>query len=126
MGGRHVCAFWSLNPACTLQFAIYPLELVRTRLAVCPKGTYRGIWDCWGQIVRKEGWSCFYRGLTPSLVSLPAPDSPSCGLSSGPCPSQSLLEPDQAKGGLVLLLLRPHAIAGETWAPGACGRGFPA
>ena len=51
------------------QFAIYPLELVRTRLAVCPMGTYRGIWDCWGQIVRKEGWSCFYRGLTPSLVS---------------------------------------------------------
>lgn len=52
-----------------LQFAIYPLELVRTRLAVCPMGTYRGIWDCWGQIVRKEGWACFYRGLTPSLVS---------------------------------------------------------
>ncbi len=52
------------------QFAIYPLELVRTRLAVCPMGTYRGIWDCWGQIVRKEGWSCFYRGLTPSLVRL--------------------------------------------------------
>ena len=52
-----------------MQFAIYPLELVRTRLAVCPMGTYRGIWDCWGQIVRKEGWSCFYRGLTPSLVS---------------------------------------------------------
>ena len=56
--------------ACPVQFAIYPLELVRTRLAVCPMGTYRGIWDCWGQIVRKEGWSCFYRGLTPSLVSI--------------------------------------------------------
>ncbi|CAL5218925.1 g671 [Coccomyxa viridis] len=52
------------------QFAIYPLELVRTRLAVCPMGTYRGIWDCWGQIVRKEGWSCFYRGLTPSLIGI--------------------------------------------------------
>lgn len=59
----------SFSPVFTLlQFAIYPLELVRTRLAVCPMGTYRGIWDCWGQIVRKEGWSCFYRGLTPSLV----------------------------------------------------------
>ncbi len=33
-------------------------------------GTYRGIWDCWRQIVRKEGWACFYRGLTPSLVGL--------------------------------------------------------
>ena len=51
-----------------VQFSIYPLELVRTRLAVCPMGTYRGIWDCWRQIVRKEGWACFYRGLTPSLV----------------------------------------------------------
>ena len=51
-----------------MQFSIYPLELVRTRLAVCPMGTYQGIWDCWRQIVRKEGWSCFYRGLTPSLV----------------------------------------------------------
>ena len=55
----------------TLQKTVcYPLELMRTRLAVCPMGTYRGIWDCWGQIVRKEGWACFYRGLTPSLVSL--------------------------------------------------------
>ena len=60
---------WLRARACLVQFAIYPLELVRTRLAVCPMGTYRGIWDCWGQIVRKEGWSCFYRGLTPSLVS---------------------------------------------------------
>lgn len=24
---------------------MYPLELVRTRLAVCHMGTYRGIWD---------------------------------------------------------------------------------
>lgn len=52
------------------QFSIYPLELVRTRLAVCPMGTYRGIWDCWRQIVRKEGWACFYRGLTPSLIGI--------------------------------------------------------
>ena len=69
-----------------MQFAIYPLELVRTRLAVCPMGTYRGIWDCWGQIVRKEGWSCFYRGLTPSLVSTTTVSRP-CGVSF-PCPSQ--------------------------------------
>ena len=69
---------------CAVQFAIYPLELVRTRLAVCPMGTYRGIWDCWGQIVRKEGWSCFYRGLTPSLVSTTTISL--LALASFPCP----------------------------------------
>lgn len=51
-----------------LQFAIYPLELVRTRLAVCPMGTYRGISDCFRQIIRDEGWRAFYRGLSPALV----------------------------------------------------------
>ena len=50
------------------QFAIYPLELVRTRLAVCPMGTYTGISDCFRQIVRLEGYRAFYRGLSPSLV----------------------------------------------------------
>ena len=70
-----------------MQFAIYPLELVRTRLAVCPMGTYRGIWDCWGQIVRKEGWSCFYRGLTPSLVSTTT--AIVHGAVALPCPSGS-------------------------------------
>lgn len=56
------------------QFAIYPLELVHTRLAVCPMGTYRGISDCFRRIVREEGYRAFYRGLSPSLVrSLPHP-----------------------------------------------------
>ena len=52
-----------------LQFAIYPLELVRTRLAVCPQGTYTGMRDCFGKIVSQEGYRAFYRGLLPSLVS---------------------------------------------------------
>ena len=50
------------------QFAIYPLELVRTRLAVCPPGTYSGMIDCFGRIIKQEGWRAFYRGLMPSLV----------------------------------------------------------
>ena len=52
------------------QFAIYPLELVRTRLAVCPPGTYSGMIDCFARIIKQEGWRAFYRGLTPSLVRL--------------------------------------------------------
>ncbi|EIE25738.1 mitochondrial substrate carrier [Coccomyxa subellipsoidea C-169] len=52
------------------QFTIYPLELVRTRLAVCPMGTYRGMSDCFRQIVRLEGYRAFYRGLSPSLIGI--------------------------------------------------------
>ena len=50
------------------QFAIYPLELVRTRLAVCPLGHYRGIVHCFTRVLQEEGHKAFYRGLTPSLV----------------------------------------------------------
>jgi hypothetical protein len=60
----------ALLACCAAQFSIYPLELIRTRLAVCPPGTYRGISDCFARIVREEGWLAFYRGLTPSLVRL--------------------------------------------------------
>ena len=60
------------------QFTIYPLELVRTRLAVCPMGTYRGMSDCFRQIVRLEGYRAFYRGLSPSLVRAPTPHPASC------------------------------------------------
>jgi hypothetical protein len=59
------------------QFAIYPLELVRTRLAVCPAGHYRGIFDCFSRVLREEGHRAFYRGLTPSLArALAAPPPP--------------------------------------------------
>ena len=50
------------------QFAIYPLELIRTRLAVCPSGHYRGIVHCFTRVLQEEGHRAFYRGLTPSLV----------------------------------------------------------
>ncbi len=52
-----------------MQFSIYPLELVRTRLAVCPAGTYKGMYDCFASIARLEGLRGFYRGLLPSLVA---------------------------------------------------------
>lgn len=52
------------------QSAIYPLELIRTRLAICPKGTYRGIADAAARVFRSEGPRAFYRGLCPSLIGI--------------------------------------------------------
>lgn len=52
------------------QSAIYPLELIRTRLAICPKGTYRGIADAAARVLRTEGPRAFYRGLAPSLIGI--------------------------------------------------------
>lgn len=52
------------------QGAIYPLELVRTRLAVSPPGSYRGIIDAAVQVWVREGPRAFYRGIGPSLVGI--------------------------------------------------------
>jgi len=52
------------------QSLIYPLEIVKTRLAVSPTGTYRGIGHCVADIVRKEGPTSLYRGLLPSLLGI--------------------------------------------------------
>lgn len=35
-----------------------------------PKGTYAGIGDCAGQIVRKEGFRGLYRGIGPSMAGI--------------------------------------------------------
>jgi len=54
----------------TAQAIIYPLELVKTRLAVCPSGTYRGIADCICKVWVQEGWRAFYRGMVPSMMGI--------------------------------------------------------
>ena len=54
----------------TAQLAIYPLETAKTRLAVAPKGFYRGISDCLVRICRHEGPQGLFRGLTPSLMGI--------------------------------------------------------
>ena len=51
-----------------LQAIIYPLELIKTRLAVSPAGSYTGIAHCAAQVLRHEGWRSFYRGMLPSMV----------------------------------------------------------
>lgn len=59
----------ALAGACA-QATIYPFELVRTRLAVCPSGTYRGIADCVRKVLQQEGWTAFYRGIVPSMIGI--------------------------------------------------------
>lgn len=54
----------------TAQAVIYPLELVKTRLAVCPGGTYRGIADTIRKVYAQEGWRAFYRGMLPSMLGI--------------------------------------------------------
>lgn len=54
----------------TAQAIIYPLELVKTRLAVCPVGTYSGIADTMTKVLSQEGWRAFYRGIVPSMLGI--------------------------------------------------------
>jgi hypothetical protein len=47
----------------------FPMEVIKTRLAVAQNGVYRGITDCAIQTIRNEGVRPFYRGLSASLMS---------------------------------------------------------
>ena len=37
------------------------MEVIQTRLAISPAGTYRGILDAFAKIVRQEGYSALFR-----------------------------------------------------------------
>lgn len=52
-----------------VQGLVYPLDTVRTRLAVCHTDEYGGIWQTALRLYRTEGIKAFYRGLVPSMVS---------------------------------------------------------
>ena len=43
------------------QGSIYPMEVIQTRLAVSPAGTYKGILDAFSKIVRQEGYAALFR-----------------------------------------------------------------
>jgi Mitochondrial carrier protein len=49
----------------------YPLETVRTRLTLGPgQGVvYKGIGDCFKEMVRTEGYAGLYKGIGPTIVS---------------------------------------------------------
>eukprot|EP01025_Chloroclados_australasicus_P054879 TRINITY_DN655_c0_g1_i2.p1 TRINITY_DN655_c0_g1~~TRINITY_DN655_c0_g1_i2.p1 ORF type:complete len:408 (+),score=59.68 TRINITY_DN655_c0_g1_i2:284-1507(+) len=52
------------------QFTIYPLEVVRTRLATCTEKKSKGIWCVSRTIYLEQGFRGFYRGLTPAMLGI--------------------------------------------------------
>jgi solute carrier family 25 phosphate transporter 23/24/25/41 len=52
------------------QTTIYPLEVMKTRLALGKTGQYRGLMDCARHTLQAEGIRTFYKGLTPSLIGI--------------------------------------------------------
>lgn len=49
----------------TTTTCLYPLQLVKTRLALAKPGIYDGIYDCLFKIVNTDGVAGLYRGLRP-------------------------------------------------------------
>ncbi|KAG5286551.1 hypothetical protein AALO_G00016130 [Alosa alosa] len=54
----------------TAQSAIYPLEVMKTRLTLRKTGQYSGMFDCAKKILQKEGIKAFYKGYTPNLIGI--------------------------------------------------------
>ncbi|XP_077460732.1 mitochondrial adenyl nucleotide antiporter SLC25A24-like [Stigmatopora argus] len=54
----------------TSQTAIYPLEVLKTRLALRKTGQFSGISDYAKHILQREGVSAFYKGYVPNLLSI--------------------------------------------------------
>ncbi|XP_068605016.1 mitochondrial adenyl nucleotide antiporter SLC25A24-like [Brachionichthys hirsutus] len=54
----------------TAQTAIYPMEVLKTRLTLRKTGQYSGTFDCAKRILRKEGVKAFYKGYVPNLVGI--------------------------------------------------------
>ena len=49
---------------------LYPLDMARTRLAADMDDSpqFAGIWDCWRQVYRAQGFTALYKGLLVCLV----------------------------------------------------------
>ncbi|XP_053099489.1 calcium-binding mitochondrial carrier protein SCaMC-1 [Hemicordylus capensis] len=54
----------------TAQTSIYPMEVLKTRLAVGKTGQYFGMFDCAKKILRKEGVKAFYKGYIPNILGI--------------------------------------------------------
>lgn len=52
------------------QTLIYPMEVVKTRLAISAPGTYASIPDCFSKIVQGEGAGALYKGLGASNIGI--------------------------------------------------------
>ncbi|XP_065759928.1 mitochondrial adenyl nucleotide antiporter SLC25A24-like [Muntiacus reevesi] len=54
----------------TAQTCIYPMEVIKTRLAVGKTGQYSGIIDCGKQLLKQEGARAFFKGYIPNLLGI--------------------------------------------------------
>ncbi|KAM3623548.1 uncharacterized protein V6R79_012490 [Siganus canaliculatus] len=52
------------------QTAIYPMEVLKTRLTLRKTGQYSGVADCVKQILQREGVTAFYKGYLPNMLSI--------------------------------------------------------
>ncbi|KAM9306840.1 calcium-binding mitochondrial carrier protein SCaMC-2-B isoform 2-T2 [Pholidichthys leucotaenia] len=52
------------------QSSIYPMEVLKTRLALRKTGQYSGIVDCAKHIFQKEGVVAFYKGYVPNMLGI--------------------------------------------------------
>ncbi|XP_041369153.1 calcium-binding mitochondrial carrier protein SCaMC-2-like isoform X1 [Gigantopelta aegis] len=52
------------------QTTIYPMEVLKTRLALRKTGQYNGIFDCSAKIFQQEGMKAFYKGYIPNLIGI--------------------------------------------------------
>ncbi|KAL2092015.1 hypothetical protein ACEWY4_011813 [Coilia grayii] len=52
------------------QSVIYPMEVLKTRLALRKTGQYAGISDCARQVFRREGLGAFYKGYVPNMLGI--------------------------------------------------------
>uniref|UniRef100_A0A0B7AA15 EF-hand domain-containing protein n=1 Tax=Arion vulgaris TaxID=1028688 RepID=A0A0B7AA15_9EUPU len=52
------------------QTIIYPMEVLKTRLALRKTGQYSGIFDCAKKVAKYEGLGSFYRGYIPNLLGI--------------------------------------------------------
>ncbi|XP_071014844.1 calcium-binding mitochondrial carrier protein SCaMC-2-A-like [Oncorhynchus clarkii lewisi] len=52
------------------QSTIYPMEVLKTRLALRKTGQYSGISDCAKNIFRREGLGAFYKGFIPNMMGI--------------------------------------------------------
>ncbi|ELK30739.1 Calcium-binding mitochondrial carrier protein SCaMC-1 [Myotis davidii] len=54
----------------TAQTFIYPMEVLKTRLAVGRTGQYSGLFDCAKKILKHEGMGAFFKGYTPNILGI--------------------------------------------------------
>lgn len=52
------------------QSSIYPMEVIKTRLALGRTGQFEGIADCAKHIFKREGVAAFYKGYIPNMLGI--------------------------------------------------------